>query len=398
MAILPGASTQRINGSNHDKLNLLQDNDGVAIVTIGRTALRDRSTFTSSGLRDWPTFISAGLGERQIHSICNLPLGYTLSVVHSRTRLSDLEGKEVPPGIPKEQQHWWRKSRSVVDPETSAASLDAESKPEDIRRSTSIASVYSFSKGIIAIFQTVYASTTLYQTRGSQMSRYGYAAYGLTVVPYLLMSVVNLLGTLLTPDYPTMYLVRSEVMVEVARREGAKFEGVVGELIENDQEHITFTAVDGKQVTFDHSVTRINANGQSHDTKGVGGSFQVQTPPSSSIYYISPAGLPDAEDEYSLLYSWVGSFLVFVIDIAIIGGISHFHKGQSTLAQRVWTMSWLAVGISAGVRFQFISQVLGPEASWLSFWFTLFRMTPAIGGFVVVGQMLRAYGSCIQLF
>jgi hypothetical protein len=303
MAILPGASTQRINGSNHDKLNLLQENNGVAIVTIGRTALRDRSTFTSSGLRDWPTFISAGLSECQIHGICNLPLGYTLSVVHSRTRLRDLEGKEVPPEIPKEQQHWWRKSRSVVAPETSPASLDAESKPEDICRCTSIASVYSFSKGIMAIFQTVYASMTLYQTRGSQISHYGYAAYGLTVVPYLLMSVINLLGTLLTPDYPTMYLVRSEVMVEAVRPEGAKFEGVVGKLIENDQEHITFNTVDGKQVTFDHSVTRINANGQSLDTKGVGGSFQVQNSPSSSIYYISPAGLPDAEDEYSLLYS-----------------------------------------------------------------------------------------------
>ena len=62
---------------------------------------------------------------------------------------------------------------------------------------------------------------------GDQIQRYGYAAFGLTVAPYLLMSIVNLLGTMLTPDYPCLYLVSSEVMDEAARREGARFEGMV---------------------------------------------------------------------------------------------------------------------------------------------------------------------------
>jgi hypothetical protein len=36
-----------------------------------------------------------------------------------------------------------------------------------------------------------------------------YAAFGLTLLPYLVMSVVNLVGNLVTPTYPTLYMVDS---------------------------------------------------------------------------------------------------------------------------------------------------------------------------------------------
>ena len=91
----------------------------------------------------------------------------------------------------------------------------------------------------MALFQAVYASATLYSTRGDQIQRYGYAAFGLTATPCLVMSIVNLISTILTPDYPTIYTVRSEIMDEALLRkdEDAKFEGVVGSIIADDTKY-----------------------------------------------------------------------------------------------------------------------------------------------------------------
>ena len=81
--------------------------------------------------------------------------------------------------------------------------------------------------------------------------------------------------------------------------------------------------------------------------------------------------------------------IIGLVSIAIIGGLSHFDAGHSTIAQRVWIMTWLAFGWYMGrcihhetVLTERIMAVYG---------------APAIGGFVVVGQMLRSYGSCIEI-
>jgi hypothetical protein len=47
-----------------------------------------------------------------------------------------------------------------------------------------IGASYNLPKAIIAVVQLIYATTTLYQARGNQVTIYGYAAFGLTVVSY----------------------------------------------------------------------------------------------------------------------------------------------------------------------------------------------------------------------
>jgi hypothetical protein len=59
-----------------------------------------------------------------------------------------------------------------------------------------------------------------------------YSAYQLTLIPYALMSFVNIVSGFFTPSYPAVYMVRSSVMEEAERR-GAVFEGWVGELEED---------------------------------------------------------------------------------------------------------------------------------------------------------------------
>src|SRR5579871_6321287 len=58
---------------------------------------------------------------------------------------------------------------------------------------TTLSSSYSITKTVIAIIQILYATFTLYKaTKGPQIKQFGYAAFGLTVVPYVSSSYSNL--------------------------------------------------------------------------------------------------------------------------------------------------------------------------------------------------------------
>ena len=57
-----------------------------------------------------------------------------------------------------------------------------------------LSSSFSFSQATVAMFQLVFASVALYRTRGDQIQRHGFAAFGLTVAPYLTMSIINLVS------------------------------------------------------------------------------------------------------------------------------------------------------------------------------------------------------------
>jgi hypothetical protein len=82
-------------------------------------------------------------------------------------------------------------------------------------------------KSLVSIAQAIFAIMTLYRTQGDQILRYGYASFGLSVAPYALMSVINLLGSLLCPEYPTLYLIESPVMDDARTKHGGVFEGTV---------------------------------------------------------------------------------------------------------------------------------------------------------------------------
>ena len=94
------------------------------------------------------------------------------------------------------------------------------------------ASSYNAMQVVVAIIQMFSAILTLYRTRGDQLRRYGLAAFGLTVIQYLIVTVVNAIGRLMTPEYPTLYLVYSPEMRN-AIEEGAFFDGVVGRIEEH---------------------------------------------------------------------------------------------------------------------------------------------------------------------
>ncbi|EXJ71033.1 uncharacterized protein A1O5_06026 [Cladophialophora psammophila CBS 110553] len=380
-----------------------------------------------------------------------------------------------------------------------------------------IAASYSAPKALVAVAQAVYASVTLYRSRGDQITRYGYAAFGLTVVPYIAMSLMNLLSTLVTPEYAALYMIGSGIMDE-AKTRGGVFESVVGRLVdeevtidqtflfsgsfkERDEDHncedevgdnhresrkMFELSLASEQVHNPASVEKpaseepAGAKEPEQKTGAVAetswsapvtsmtqqrGStiwaFTRTTQSQLDPMVTASSRLPRDEPcivvpacynfkrkitKYSRLDchyphtvtpgplqvifdmivrrrnpdSWAATFTLSAIWIAIIGGMSHFKPGSSTLAQRAWIMTWMVYGIFVGgmwrpkvsvltelwrqtlmarrerirLGFRFYGNFFGVHIALL---YVCLYSTPAVGGFVVVAKMIWEYGNCQRI-
>lgn len=107
--------------------------------------------------------------------------------------------------------------------------IDVELKP---MKKLQLASYRSWSKVAVAIAQLIFSSITIYRARGDQIDHYGYAAFGLSVFPYTLMSLVNLVCTGLVGEYSSVYVLRSAVMEEAEKYYKGLFYGTIGTLKE----------------------------------------------------------------------------------------------------------------------------------------------------------------------
>jgi hypothetical protein len=134
-------------------------------------------------------------GMKRIHGTFTLPEGYAFAVVPRDTILL-----------------------------SKADARDGKVATNDLSASKSIL------KAIASMVQIVSAFITLLLHRSDLISRWGYASYHLTVIPYLFMTLVNLVGSLCIADYPCLYMVRTETMDE-AEKIGGVFEGEVAQTI-----------------------------------------------------------------------------------------------------------------------------------------------------------------------
>ena len=108
-----------------------------------------------------------------------------------------------------------------------------------------LSSSFNLVKGMVALLQLLYTSFTLYHANGGQVYQYGFAAPGLTVLPYAVMSALNFVASLVAPHYPTLYLVRSKVMEEAERRTGFSFHYVVGRVVDESGTHSDDIVMEG---------------------------------------------------------------------------------------------------------------------------------------------------------
>ncbi|KAL8341063.1 hypothetical protein RB601_006928 [Gaeumannomyces tritici] len=113
----------------------------------------------------------------KIHGICELPEGYDLVMVQP----------------------------------------DAEFEKGD-EETIALSCHFNVTKALVSILQLIFSVTTLYQAQGSQLERFGYAAYGLSVAPYAWMTLLNLLASLACPEYDRTYIVGSQGLDDLERR------------------------------------------------------------------------------------------------------------------------------------------------------------------------------------
>ena len=361
--------------------------------------------------------------SRTIHGVCQLPSGYALCTVPAGSHVVELDkdqqggedqsgknqagGKHTRDDKDKTENGDHGGGKVMVLSLYSRFKTRVSSKWASQKSSldyshpstTQLSSVNNFAKGLIAVFQTLYASFTLYHARGDQIQHYGYAAFGLTVVPYIVMSIINLASTILTPDYSVMYLVESEAMEEAKKRENAKFDGVVGRIL-------TTSALDevSQNVKFEYNsdgkTAALARGSDAHfikfDEEAEMDMGKARMDPWTGNAIVRPirrplriisrsSELPRSESAFSKNLIISASYGLALISLAVNGALSHFKSHQSTQAQRAWTMTWLALGIvSNHTNDRHMLQIL----TW---------SPPAIGGFVVVCQMIMQYGNCVKL-
>jgi hypothetical protein len=265
-----------------------------------------------------------------------------------------------------------------------------------------ISATYSFPKAFIAVVQLTFASFTLYESFGNQITKYGYAAFGLTVTPYALMSLVNLIGSLLTPSYPALYLVHSSVLDEAKDRDSV-VDGVVGALVELETPKVkgteliagrftsriaskdaidsvtTTTATQQVQLAFrvpssylwsQNTTLNIITKGTS-DPKAPAvfvpscpcfkrqNKYQYEVFRRSGYETLNGKWNPEGKRERDQIQGELGAvsmatILVSALSIAIIGAMSGFHARESTILQRVITMTWVTYGIYVGSTLSYL--------------------------------------------
>lgn len=168
-------------------------------------------------------------GHVKLHGYCELAPGYALCY------------------IPADMKVYPRFTASMTD-----SVLHGASTKLGLRKSfeTRIASAHNIPRLIFSLAQTISGGYALYKARGPQIQRYGFAAYGLTVIPYILVSIVNFFGALLTGEYETVFLVHSSIMDEMIER-GGRADGAVG-TVDAPINEIRETSCVAEEVRIEH--------------------------------------------------------------------------------------------------------------------------------------------------
>ena len=153
------------------------------------------------------------------------------------------------------------------------------------------------------------------------------------------MSIVNLISTIVTPDYPTIYLVRSDIMDEAStpQRKGC-FEGIVGSIESTSYSSNSFDATfeetsEGRMLlrksrsSWEPGYDSIGEEEPLEVHMGTGGRHSQDT------RLIVPSS-PKTERDRIWGVVFFGSIFIGCVAIAVIGGLSRLRAEKSTRAQR----------------------------------------------------------------
>jgi hypothetical protein len=342
---IPGSGTLRAIriirlNSTFDRSNSLRQaaSAGALCTVVPRSLLR--TVQKSLGFTRWwtvKTIPEEIPQDRHIFGTCRIPQGYCLMQIHPQVLLDPYRPERSP--------------SPADDTLSSTVQSTNPMRPGGKRWTTiKVPSSDEILKVIVSTLQAIWSINTLYQTRGDQIDLYGYGAFGLTVLPYAIMSLVNLITNLARPGYPCLYLVHTRYMAEAKSIPGAKFRGMIASVNESEIR---------KNYTFEGN--------------------SVQT----ILWYL-------------------GYTIISILPLATVGALTGFRTGNDIQTQRAWILAWLIIGSSSSLLVR-TDRILTERThtSKLELPLRLIIVSPlwipAIGGMVQVWRMLRNYGICVQV-
>lgn len=357
----------------------------------------------------------------KIQGYCELAPGYALSYI--------------PPDMKIYPRHITQVTHSASYPPGNTSRLRNSVE-------TRIASAHNVPRVIFSIGQTISGGYALYKARGPQIERYGFAAFGLTVIPYILISVVNFFGALFTSEYETIFLVHSSIMDEMIKR-GGRSDGVVGTIhppigeslgLANDKRE-EVVEIPSKGFVFESQggLLRCYDKSQVSDTQ----TYQIfpYEPPlvdlkrirrgcSSRLAHVwahmrlipaaktPPRKLPTSKlsipshpaftrlrrpryQVYVDLFCIGLLFLAVLMPYLIIWLLSGWKANQSTSSQTSLILNWLICGLVHGYFVGNVERLTGKTSALkgLLYMFLCYG-SYALGGFVIVAEEMVESGDC----
>ncbi|KAH9836095.1 uncharacterized protein C8Q71DRAFT_66044 [Rhodofomes roseus] len=265
------------------------------------------------------------LRNRSIHGHIQVPLGYSLAVPADKSYTEHLIARDLNP-----------------------------TKNIKIHRASGVMQM------LVSVVQIIAATYTLYSTEGAQIETWGYAAYGLSVFPYALMSVMNILCASIVGEYASGHVLRTPILHEAERR-GGHFDGAVGTVrkvpkpVVGDASSTGYVAVhmqtiedednpsDRKLVVTTPAWEReFTLCTEDSEEACRASRFTV-----SSLRHDGAADNPEVARHRAL--KPVEVFITLTLFLAamtlphgLLYALTRFRTGHSTVAQRAWMTAWLA--------------------------------------------------------
>ncbi|RPB07008.1 hypothetical protein P167DRAFT_579757 [Morchella conica CCBAS932] len=255
-----------------------------------------------------------------------------------------------------------------------------------------LSSSYGIVKALAAVVQLAYGAYELYAARAKQFERFGYAAYSLTIIPYIIMSLVNFATSASRPSYPARYIVyyRGRDLPET---------------LSTDMEETTIAAT-ALMAREDGSLLSTDAKDQGHREDWM---KEVESEVAGVVGYTygDPQCSPDSTTTLQGLGKLGTLFIAVSLPYVLIYALTGFQKGESTVSQRSWALGALVWGFLALFVISNVVIQIGNIFERL-FGFTspfemdhlvasLFLSAPTIGMFVTVARMILQDQICTKI-
>lgn len=296
--------------------------------------------------------------------------------------------------------------------------------------------------GILSLIQIGIGTYDVYSAQSSQIPRWGYASYSLSVLPYVIMSVMNLLCAVFVDSYSCAQLLRTPILEEslfhgIAGDQSGKtqYDGTIGTVKKEfkpnwaqagDVGQDGYIAVRMRTETDDtaggtpqrylvvETTTtwrryRLIQGGEEEEpadepAEKIGVRGGVATKASlrptrftvSALYHEGPPPQDEVVKTDAItrleMVTLACLFLVaMIMPHAVTFALTHFHANHSTVAQRAWMMAWLAADqfsafstLACWVLWKKRQNVI---PGWIQKCFYGVLLTTGVGGFVQVGHM-----------